>query len=322
MPPNAAPGRIPSTAIVVSPSGFSPNNRAGKDRVFVPGALALDAGRILWHMLDLVPDRYRRIPDSMLDDFLTLKDKPDAAILRFAKRFGPLGLDDTGLPHALRGKPWATTQEYPPGIFGKAAPDTLYVESCDDWRHYARGADALVTAAAWLHLGDFEAVRSQIKQFVFWFRYYEGRGETPNPEAILRLVAAFKVQNAFNAPSGRVSKAEKRAAAETAIQDEVNTWLRAGDVRMSVWSTQGFWTMVPAPTAITNLFGHLAVRIAKRMVDAAALPICAGCGSAYAPRERMPSKTRRAWCPLCVANGTRDKLIKRSQREEKRNGKA
>lgn len=121
-----------------------------------PTEIELFRGRIRWS----AAQKYRRTraDGSMLERFVSLPSGTDAAIVRFARRYGPLGLCAHGAPasHSPHCRP-------------------VCDESLEDWRFYSRSALAMLRIGAAIALerlpdaADWQALYKKSGRVAPWW---------------------------------------------------------------------------------------------------------------------------------------------------------
>src|SRR5438552_701854 len=79
--------------------------------VFVPSDIELEDGRLHWGAGGA---RYKHVSSRMLDDFIDLHDADDSSILRFARKWGVIGVCRHGLP--------GSHNQYPLGLMEGVRP--------------------------------------------------------------------------------------------------------------------------------------------------------------------------------------------------------
>jgi hypothetical protein len=104
------------------------------DRVRVPGDLVLEDSRLYWS--DAAFEEREGDPTGALDRFRRLHN--GAGVLRFAQRYGVLGLCHDGLP---------TSHYHGPGWCPPSSENGRRYEPIDRWLDYARQARAMVELA-------------------------------------------------------------------------------------------------------------------------------------------------------------------------------
>jgi hypothetical protein len=218
-------------------------------------------------------------PASLLQQFLELRS--DETILRFASRFGPLGLV------RYRG------QELP---IPPPLPDRDLRESLTAWRRYQGEFGALLTFAA--------AIRERRPPPPETFKRYEELG-------VLPLEMKFGLQPAEK----RLNVAA--ALLESRLRQFIQ-WcgLRPGPMftRESAEKPPSGITMIfeagPANTILgvrklaspfsfaLSLFGALTLQ-AFAVATGAGFAVCSACGAVFVPRKRQPAFGKRRFCAAC-----------------------
>jgi hypothetical protein len=181
------------------------------------------------------PSPLQRPKSTLCFDFAELADRSDEQIRRFAARWGPLGFENAG------------------------------EERLDDWRYYARIAQAILRFSAQRLTGgtglqgDWNTLR------IFAYRHQIDR--TSMPAQIQMAIVGAAINRWYAAASGH------------RIMDLVDNQLRVG------------------PGA-SNLFGILITQIAHAVARCDQTAVCAGCQCAFIPKRPL-SRGSRQYCKKC-----------------------
>jgi hypothetical protein len=199
---------------------------------------------------------------GMLDEFLTLCDAEDEAILKYARTWGVLELCRHNLPSCHE----FSLQEFSPGVRLRlpaplvTKPQAKRAVPVDDprqclpltreplatWRFFSKQAKALLSIAADLHclrLGESED----------WAKLLQGG--TP---------------------------VQSLGAQRRCVRDVIEGWLKLGRIKPAIDDLTGGLTWTGA-----DLFGELAVQIALAAEARDGQVFCIVCGKAYEPKRRV-----------------------------------
>lgn len=236
--------------------------------VAVPKAIRLQGDRLLWSS-----DDYREAdPKGMLEAFIRIGDAAD--VLRFAGRFGILGICEHGLP--------ASHNPAPPGY-----PTVRFWEPCrplgwmdgngecweplDRWFFFAGEARALLNIAENLRRGLAGSPDD-------WRAIYANHPK----ESVDELCEAL----------GRSVKAGRHY-----ISFLLWEWLTWGNLKPALhWPTDETQPSLVMQTGGT--FGFLGLELLSALTGAHSIAACSGCGTPYLA-ERRPRPDRRNFCPAC-----------------------
>jgi hypothetical protein len=223
--------------------------------------------------------------EEILWKFIRLHDAPSDEILRFARKWGVLGICEHSFPATHNPPRMAKSKSHPACTPLRLNADN-YWEPLQSWRDYSRQARGILRIAARLHqdkLGlkeDWEAVYGED---------YTVSGMAPEAELIWqRLRLSFLV----------------------------NDWLELGDVRPKfMWAGGGIGV-----SYYLTLFGVLASQLAFVISRDKGVGLCASCGEPYIPGRRLPKRNQRNYCrgPRCGKRGA-NRNAKRAQRLKQRN---
>lgn len=235
-------------------------------RLLVPEAsdISLEAGEIVKR------DRrsyasYREVPapKDLLVKFVALRDQPEQAFLRFARRWGYLAL----CHHAL------------PASHYWDCPISLR-EPVEAWRALSEQAYAILNLRDALN-------RKQPRSDADW-------------SLALTLAADCWFMWARQRRSGRDPR-RYRNFAHKELGHCVQAWLSAAHIGPHiVWDAgQGIYQLPLGPSdKETALFAHLAMQLMLAVADIERLALCSGCGKGYRP-EKRPAESRRSFCTQC-----------------------
>ena len=264
----------------------------------------VDATRSLW--------KARRVPHgaNLLREFAGLEDAPDERILRFARKWGVLGICRHGLPssHSRRCMPWGGNSQS-----GK--------ESVARWRYYSRRSRSLLLVA------------SRLREPPRWTA--DGLPVFPWTPAELRPLAFDLGSVLLEAERGNTKEsAAVFGPAEPTLllldvwqvlTNVVNEWLALGNVRpvllLSEFAGGGRLRIVLAPFGKPwepefPLFGVLGMQLAFAVSATRGLAFC-GCGKMFEP-GRQPVGGARHYCDDCRESGAPQRDAARDYRARQR----
>ena len=220
-------------------------------------------------------------------------------MLRFAERYGPLGLCEHGFPASHNYPPRYGQEDacVPLGWLDKGAPGDPG-EPLDRWLYYVSRACSILELTAALHAGD-EIPRGAVRQLIE--RDPGAEKLSPSTEKTYIAMIDVRVKTA----------ASDREHAKREVSWAVDFWLELGNVRPELlWSGEERRLQLGADT-----FGALGIQLANTITAAGSIAACSHCGDLI-PRFRKPQRGRRVYCekPECKTWGARER--KRKQLRE------
>lgn len=232
-------------------------------------------------------DRDVRAKRPMLEDFVRLHRKTNEEILKYARRWGVLGICAHGLPSS-----------HDPGCSAQPVSDNSPYrrERLALWRHLSKRAASLSFIVEALHesthTGERLAKRLENHWKAVWPKWL---GDDPKRMRWRRTV------------EGNWSH----------VASIVNTCLEMGNVR-PIMHRSG-----PSKAGFTlrgnGLFGALAVQMFFT-INRTGLALCTGCGSPFIP-EKNPTEGRGRFCQRCRADKVPVKLAMRAYRQRQKASK-
>ena len=230
----------------------------------MPTEVRLRHGRLeFWrHRTD---HSYRRLTPSrdLLTKFAGLVASDEKVVLKYAQRWGPLGLCDHDVPflhHAVEGRPCGPTRVGRPPI-AEPGKHLLCCESIASWKKCAAEARELVNLSAKTHLGQLDRE---------WFL---ARAETGDKHTL--------------------------GWQERSLVRAINRWVELGDVNVWVTVQNGRFDIT---LGRASLFSALATQLAFATVRTRGFAVCVGCGRSFYPGRR-PNPSRANYCPTCGRSG-------------------
>lgn len=271
----------------------------------VPSDIEPDGDGIRWRVDQEGGDEAQAGP-RMLEGFIRLADADAEAVVKYARRWGVLGLCKHGLPdtHTIEVGRYLRR----PVVSGSmvcahpmASDKSWWYEPLAAWQDLARQAKATLTLAVALHrqeLGDPEE----------WAIL---------PEYLLEIVEPPVGPTPGHALEFRRSWDPTPTSAPTTLEDgraalawHIDHWLHWGQVRNRFrWDDRS-----PALELQPHgLFGAIAMQVASRVTGRDALAICHNCQMPYQPTKR-PDPNRRNYCPQCREAGAPQRDARRDYR--------
>lgn len=239
------------------------------ERLFVPPLIEVEGEMLIYERAGPAGVFQREVEpeEQMIWQFIELAEAEPEAILKFARRWGVLGICPHLLPTSHNPPPLnaagngPVTWCYPLGYFEGGTWEPLAI-----WRTFAAQARAMILVSRQLHLGQPGTVED-------WRVIYARSGR--------------------EAPWWQRDVEADRAILARVLEE----WLILGNVRLRVrWDGK-------APTVGIGggLFGALAAQLLGVVSGTTQFEICSACGKTYKP-ERRPRAGRR-YCPECRAAG-------------------
>ena len=280
-----------------------PDGNLGKPvpsgHVLVPGQIELDGEAIRWKLAG--PARSQEISRSTLNEFARLWEQDDAAILRFARKWGVL---------VLRESKGRQSSLYSP--CGEAQPEGL--EPTAAWRYYSRRAHAVLNIAAALRQGKLGDLSD-------WRIIAIVEGE---PGSAKMSFAEHRYGlSIWLVPEDTPTRSAVDAA-RTVIANEADAWLSFWRVnRMRGLSDFGVhWNSHSARWELRVdyhgfLFAALALQLALSLAGVDSLYTCSGCGAPYVRELKRPKPGTANYCPKCSQKGIAQRRAVDAYREKK-----
>lgn len=267
---------------------------APADPIWVPAEVDLVGEDLVWRARDgKVRCREARPGSGLLESFLELRNARPKAIMGFAKRWGPLGLQETNLPEG-RSFPWRPRRAFESGVTDTIViwPGGEYREPVAAWRGWAMQAYALLRICA--------ALRG-------------GRRGRPDDWAFVSDKPWKDVNFEGMAPS------EAIAVEWGLVVFVLQEWIARGRVRPNV---RYKWFSVPAKLADRSwrlrlslggdrLLGALAVQLVFAASRTREIFLCDGCGKEFRPK-RNPNANQHQFCARCGREGAPGRLAARA----------
>ena len=272
--------------------------RYAADVLVRPPIIELEGGRLRWGFRTRPSKPFWNLKDfkagrllpgtGLLLGFVNLAHGSDRDILAYARRWGPLGLCEHGLPSGHR-----SAWQYDDGCAPVGWDGLGGYEHLGDWRRFAVRAHTVLMARTRtpVHLTAAEMNR---------FR--------PLPEGA--------------APWRRVRGRE----VERMFRSEVNNWIRWGNVHPQYVLSRGTTSLVLAPTWSPEkpdfpLFGVLGLQLGFAAFSERGVAFCSECGTLFEPGHQLRRDTRR-YCGDCAADGARERYASKEWRARERKKRA
>lgn len=257
-------------------------------KLVVPRLAWIENDHIWW---DPVKPSTRPMGGDLVESFTRLRGGEPQDYLRFAKRWGVLGLCEHDLPYMHN---WPTPpdggcspreclRKLPATLTGKTKTEERFYhwEPLEIWRQLVSKTNAWLNLAAAYHLGK--------------------RG----------LKEDWRVFGCKSVPAPK-----KRAI-------RLMNWIDAQLRRSSVYPTvverpdRGF-SVEYCPLGNFNVGGALALQLLLALCRTDGLSHCDGCGNTYVVTGRRPNPKRRNYCDLCSKSGVSGRDAARDYRERQR----
>lgn len=277
---------------------FSPVKKVGVSGYRAPKHVWLDPGGVPGGMLMWESEgagegqRIVRPTARTFEEFVSLREGTNGDILKYAKRWGVLGL--------CKRHGWPTSHD--PNCLSRTfgSSDAIMGESLKSWIIFAEVAAAILEISQKLDDGEL--------------------GDQEDWEVMLQMYRwPPALQMDWHTPGYSWATAKRKQAAaveKTAIASLINHWLVLGSVRPHVlWFDNEKNLGVSLLTR--GLFSALAVQLMER-AGRYVLAACSECRKFYRPTRR-PKATQNRYCPDCTAAGI--PLLRASQwRNQRKQG--
>ena len=269
-------------------------------RITVPLWLELspDARELVW--TDGPPNtkirvRHTQAERQMLNDFVGLWAQPAEALLKFARKWGILYLDQHGRPCQMNGP----------------SPRREKIEA---WKYWSRRAQAVLNIAANLKLGnlgdldDWRALRdTDLRTGAFL--------QEMDRYAPFVMTMLPRIGYPFNTDgSDSVHPKYKRSveAEKAFLSIEATLWLKLARVGFVVGLADPGWGLWLDYNDC--LFAAIALQLALVLADVEALFTCSGCHRPYARTKKAPKPNQANFCDECG----RRKALQRADEKRRR----
>ena len=254
----------------------------------LPHRIWVDGDRLLYDWdFDTKPVRQRRVNfDGVLEAFRKITEP--TAVLKFALRYGPLGICEHDKPYTHnRVIHDGAVDDRAAGCHPRGWGELPAWDPIDVWLAHAERARELLRIAADLHLGKVDGTD--------WAGIF---GAPPDPQSDRQWEKVF---------NERITPSRRLKDARLGLSLCVNEWLATGSVSPSF----SWHASQPEMSLAGGTFGMVAVQLAAAVAQAPSFARCDGCKKAYFRKGRKPQTGRRNFCPECgrtVANrlGQRD----------------
>ena len=243
----------------------------------VPLYIRLGGGMLFWEWDTWRGDQLSPTPSSypgyeLLQQFLNLADAPAEQILRYALRYGVLGICEHDLPssHNPTCKPLSRDPDH-----------HFHYEPIEAWRRFSGEARALLNIAAMLHHGKPGADED-------WAAFSAATGRRrPIPRS--------------EHPSGYLPGLDWTSNEVEAVAERVNEWLSMSNIRPHFrwYAVESIPSIrLATETSQHGLFAALAIQLMLAISRADGLAICSACSNSYFPKRR-PRVGQRHYCEAC-----------------------
>lgn len=262
-------------------AGIVPDKPFQSGKVFVPSDVSLGDGVLEW---SLSSPKWIAPGTGMLQRFLDLHTADDADILKYARKWGVMGLCKHDLPASHMNVMFGIQYGTKPCEWMIRGHESLtFIESLNVWRMYSSAAAAIVDIAAHLN-----------------------HGKKPPADLFGRLL--------FRASLG--SSDPRRE-----IELEMSGWLSVGQCGPSFYWQQNLsrWQISLGSNALPNLFGSLALKLMLAVSNTEGMAFCSLCPRSYMVSKR-PNPNRNNYCPACRNTSDMWAELKRRQRKRENGG--
>jgi len=238
-------------------------------KLLVPNEVAVRNGSLLSRGEPIT----RPISPGMLQEFLEISvTREESILLRFARRYGPIGICKHDLPCGHNRRSYARTLDV---MDCHPKPSRVPEWQCSEpvklWFQFARQAQAIVDCSARLH------------------------------NRLPPVLEELRIANPKWSELGELLKNPPKASRETAkglIEAAINTWIYYGGLRPQFrWGSRGCSVIMSAGDS-TSMFGVLAAQLMLTAAASKGWVLCSDCNQFYPP-NRQPNPNRRRFCPRC-----------------------
>jgi hypothetical protein len=236
---------------------------------------------------------------SLLDEFVNLSESADERIVRFAGKWGVLGVCKHGVPYSRCLK---DCQEG-------------YLENISVWRMYSRMARAILSISANLHQGipgknaDWSTIFSfEIREQDDWFEVVLDKFSHQFLSAVsdsaldaIRRSISEENKRREQGTENIISSPKNELAGLVNLQKLLLGWLIDALLVGSGIRLAFNWKLAEPKIELSSsnsLLGALACQMAFAVLRSDAIAICSACGTPYTPNRR-PAASRRNYCLSC-----------------------
>ena len=215
--------------------------------------------------------RPKAISPMMLAEFVEMGvTGEESKVMRFAKRYGPIGFCKHGLPYGHNRQSLARLINV-----GDCHPTRSPVPGWDQgepvtkWFAFAKQAQAILVCSDSLHRGEQPELDDLKTVYPPWFDRKLRKQSRPN-----------------------------MATSRGLLEGAINNWVHLGGLRPHFrWDRSGC-SVIFTTGDYCSVFGALAVQLVLAAANQENFAICSGCGMAYFPKRR-PNRSRRRFCRHC-----------------------
>jgi hypothetical protein len=225
--------------------------------------------------------RHTQADRNLLNQFVQLWDKKPELILRFARKWGVLYLDEYGRPCQ------------PNGPFERR-------ELIEVWKYFSRRAQAVLNIAANLKLGrlgdlvDWDALRGT--EYRSGNLLQEMDRHAPFLQTMLpRIEYPFNQRRKNRSVDPGYRRSVKGEV--TLLSLEATLWLKLGRVGFVVSATDATWTL--SLDYGECMLAAVALQLALVLAEVEALYTCDGCHKPYVRTKRAPKRGEANFCLAC-----------------------
>jgi len=215
--------------------------------------------------------RKKAVGAMMLAEFAEIGvTREESKVLRFAKRYGPIGFCKHGLPYGHNRQSFARLINV-----GDCNPMPALVAGWDQgepvtlWFEFAKQAQAILACSESLHRGKMPVLDDLKTVYPPWFK------QRPKQQSLPNL-----------------------ATSRGLVEGVINTWVHLGGLRPHFrWNRSGC-SVIFSTGDYCSVFGALAVQLMLAAANQEGFAICSHCGMAFFPKRR-PNPRRRRFCRIC-----------------------
>src|SRR6266542_6970364 len=249
---------------------------------------------------------------GLLEGFLKLGNAANEAILRYARRWGPLWLCGHVLPMAHEDGCW-TVHEIEERDGDPSGAIIWWQEPISGWRTVSRDAGAVVRIARQLHNGqfgrhdDWESMLylPEVMRQLLYAKFAEEGVDEAEVDAY-GVDDVDEREDDFEVLTPRQRRLVERLMMSRlyesvefqrdVLSEVLNYWLTVATVRPRLHWSGG---KPEIQLGGGGLFGALAVQLLFECARTDGLAVCTSCGTPFLPAARRPRRDHNAYCSDC-----------------------
>ena len=275
----------------------------------VPKDIALEGANIV---TGLSGNRLVSSGAGMLTAFVRLHESPDAAILRFARKWGMMGFCKHGLPFTHN---WPYALFHGENVWNEECnaleQGCLYTDPIVYWRKFSALADAILNIASELNQDKpanklnwqianvaylLTGMRTALVKSSFKIPpLLSGRIRLKRPFVLRDAPICYSADNRSQTSIAEVVENERHS-----LSSLVTLWIRLANIGPTlVWNRDSQrWDLTFSSLLGPSLFGAIGLSLMMAISERGGLAICSCCHKSYVP-IRQPNPHRRNYCPTC-----------------------